>query len=191
MEWIKDIDTNIFLFINGLFSPTGDFVFSWMSTTVIWIPLYLFLIFLLAKKHKKNFWIIALGIAALIATTDIVSAHILKPLVMRPRPCHEPTLAGLVHIVGNKCGGQYGFVSSHATNIFGIATFCHLALRTYYKYTWLLFIWAAVIGYSRIYLGVHYPLDVLCGAILGIGIAIGIWQLILIIKLKYKHHENC
>ncbi|WP_223265865.1 phosphatase PAP2 family protein [Vicingus serpentipes] len=107
-------------------------------------------------------------IVTLIFLSDKISVYFFKEVFMRLRPCHNPEIANLVHIVSDHCGGQYGFVSSHATNTFALAVFVGLLVKQ--KISWLLptlVIWAAVVSYSRIYLGVHYPGDVICGAILG------------------------
>lgn len=101
--------------------------------------------------------------------SDLLSVHGFKNVFMRLRPCHEPSLAGLVHQVYDKCGGSFGFYSSHASNHFALATFLHFFIGKKLKYfSLLIFIWAAIVSYSRVYLGVHYPSDVLAGAIMGI-----------------------
>ena len=106
---------------------------------------------------------------------------------MRLRPCHEPELQSLVHLVNNHCGGQFGFVSSHAANVFGLAFFMGQLFKRFSK-LWmpLLIIWALVVSYSRIYLGVHYPFDVICGAILGILLAQMMLILLKILNKKYS-----
>lgn len=112
------------------------------------------------------------AIVALIFLSDKISVYFFKEVFMRLRPCHNPVIANLVHIVNNHCGGQFGFVSSHATNTFALAVFVGLLLKQ--KVSWLLpalVLWATIVSYSRIYLGVHYPGDVICGALLGTIIA--------------------
>lgn len=183
-QYLNNIDKQIFLFLNGKHNNFFDLFFDIITTTVTWIPLFALLVFFIIKKYKKQSVVVLIGVVALIACTDIISAHIIKPLVGRLRPCHDESLGGLVHIVNNKCGGQYGFVSSHACNLFGIATYTFFALRKYYKHIWLMFVWAAAIGYSRIYLGVHFPGDVLCGTILGILLAVIVWKVVNSISFK-------
>ena len=175
-QYLDKLDKQIFLFFNGFHNNFFDGFFSIITTTVTWIPLFVLLIYLIIRKYKMQSIIILLGVVVLIACTDIISSHIIKPWVGRLRPCHDESLFGLVHTVNGKCGGRFSFVSSHATNLFGVATYSFLALRKHYKHMYLMFIWAAMIGYSRIYLGVHYPGDVLCGTILGISIAVLIWH---------------
>lgn len=139
----------------------------WISDRFIWIPLYLFLTFLIIKKYRKNAVWILLLVAMMILVSDQLSVMI-KNLVERPRPCHDSNIAALVHLVNGKCGGTFGFVSSHAANSFAIAVFLIHFLTSYFRYFgWAIIFWAGAVSYSRIYLGVHYPADILCGALLG------------------------
>ena len=147
-----------------------------ISGKLIWVPLYIAILFYLAKKYKRGFWLIAVFIALAITLSDQISVQLFKNLFCRLRPCHEPLLDGLVHLVNGKCGGQYGFVSSHAANSFNIAVFTSLLIRKRW-YAIAMVFWALIIGYSRIYLGVHYPGDVICGSLLGIIIGYSVYKL--------------
>jgi undecaprenyl-diphosphatase len=168
LESLLQFDTWLFLLLNGLHADWMDPVMYFISGKLTWIPFYaLLLIFVIKKYGIKSLYIIG-AIALLVTLCDQISVQGFKNVFERLRPCHNPEIASLVHLVNDHCGGQYGFVSSHATNTFGVAIFMGRMLKSE-KNTWamVLLIWASVVSYSRIYLGVHYPLDVVCGALLG------------------------
>lgn len=177
IEWLENMDRELFLVLNGWHSETMDFVMWHISGKLQWIPLYLLLLGLLFKKYGWSSWILMLSVAVLISISDQTSVKLFKEGFERWRPCHNVDLKELVHLVNNKCGGRFGFVSSHATNSFAIATFVGLLLNR--KTLVLLLIWAALVSYSRVYLGVHYPSDILGGAILGTGIATLLYKITL------------
>jgi undecaprenyl-diphosphatase len=166
---IKQWDTSLFLYLNGVHNATWDPVMSFMSLIPVWFPLYIVLILYIIKKFRREAWLILLFATILILLSDQTSVQLFKHLVERLRPCHDPIIAAKVHLVNNQCGGLYGFVSSHAANTFAVTVFTG-KLFANRSYTVLMVLWASIISYSRIYLGVHYPLDVLCGALLGISI---------------------
>lgn len=169
IEFLIKLDTQLFLFLNEIHNPFWDRVMYWISYKYTWIPLYAFFLFLIIKHYKWKSLYIIVAVALLITLSDQISVKVFKFGFERLRPCHNPNLEGLVHIVKGHCGGKYGFVSSHAANSFALAMFLSLLFKNFYKYsTLLLLIWAAIVSYSRIYLGVHYPADILGGALLGI-----------------------
>jgi undecaprenyl-diphosphatase len=185
---LVDADVAVLLALNGAW-PGGDALMWWISQTWTWLPLYALLLWGLKTRFQTwKRWSWALGAIALsLAGTDMGSARIAKPLVERPRPSHEPALAAELHLVtpagweGPYRGGAYGFFSSHAANHMGIAVLVGLLLGGGRVLLGLVF-WAFLIGYSRIYLGVHYPGDVLAGALWGAawgGLCWWIWQRIM------------
>ncbi len=163
---MEELDRTIFLFLNSHHSPFFDTVIWIVSLKAVWIPLYMAIILMIFRKYGRRAWIPLMLVPVLVLIDDRGST-LLKNLVCRPRPCHEPALEGMVHTVNGYCKGMYGFVSGHAAHSFGVAAFASPLLKKNWL-SWSLFIWAAVILYSRIYLGVHYPGDVIGGAILGI-----------------------
>jgi undecaprenyl-diphosphatase len=174
-----DIDQQLFLILNSANSPFWDKVMHFMSMIIVWIPLYLGILVYLGTIYKKKLLLIILIITIAVTITD-QSALIIKNSVERFRPCHEPMLQGLVHTFNNECGGTFGFVSSHAANSFNIAFLSLLFIRKKW-FTVSIIIWASVISYSRIYLGVHYPGDVLCGAIIGAFIGLSMYRIFIVI----------
>lgn len=172
MEYLNKLDTELFLFLNGQHNAFFDPVMYWFSDKLIWIPMYLLIVFFIVKHYKKQGIFILIFVGLVILACDQTASHLIKNLVLRLRPSHEPSLAGLVHLSKAGPGGLYGFVSSHAANAFGLATFSYFVLDDRFK--WLkywFFIWAVLVSYSRIYNGVHYPGDVIVAA--GIGVFIG------------------
>jgi PAP2 superfamily. len=172
---LERFDQQLFLFINSSNSPFFDQVMHAISGRLIWVPLYLAILIYLGIKYKRKFLIILIFTILAITLSDQASV-VLKNLTQRLRPCNDPSLTGLVHLINGECGGLFSFVSSHAANSFNVA-FLSLLLIKKRWYSISIIVWATVIGYSRIYLGVHYPGDVICGSLLGAFIGWGIYSL--------------
>ena len=153
--------------LNRHHHPWWDWVVYWATHEVFWLPLYAWLVYLLARRLRRKVFFALIAIAMLIMLCDQFASSLVKPWVQRLRPCCNPALQHLVYVVG-RYQGIYGFISSHAANTFGLATFLWLVLRSYYRYSYMLFGWAAGVSYARVYGGVHYPADVLLGALSGL-----------------------
>lgn len=184
LELLNNIDTRLFLFFNGLHSEFWDKVMFFISGMREWIPLYIAVILLILVKFKKKGVIAIVALIILLILTDQTSVHLFKNLFQRLRPSQNPNLEGLIHLVNNYRGGKFGFVSSHAANTFGFAMFLTLLFKNKY-FSGFMLSWAAIISYSRIYLGVHYPADIICGALLGILLSKMVYWLYILIVKKY------
>lgn len=163
-------DRQAFLAINSLHSSWSDPLMAAVSEMLTWFPLYAFLLFMLQRRWGWRGLGIAVPVLALmVLCSDKGSVMFFKETVQRLRPCHVPELQAQVHMWQDHCGGRFGFVSSHASNHFAIMAFMAGILGGRPRWaTPLLFLWAAWIAYSRIYLGVHYPGDVIVGALYGL-----------------------
>lgn len=177
MATILKFDKELFLFLNQLHHPLLDPLMLFVSGKIEWIPLYLVLLYLIIRRYGWESIRLLLFIALLISLTDQLSVRLFKDVFMRLRPCHEADLQPLIHLLTGKCGGRYGFISSHAANSFGLATFLFMALRQYYRQMGWIWFWAVLVSYSRIYLGVHYPGDILAGAVFGTLVGFAVWYL--------------
>lgn len=167
-------DTELLLYINQCNNALLDGVMLKFSDTLTWVVLLLVVIFVVLRDRPiKEALCILLGIALCVLVADQISSSLIKPWVARFRPTHDPETMFLVrHIAGR--GGLYGFVSSHAANTFAIATFLSFVFR-HLPTTVSLMVWASIVGFSRIYLGVHFPLDVLCGGALGVAVGLVVY----------------
>ena len=184
---IVSADQELFLWLNGLHTPWLDTVMYWVTYKYTWIPLYILLIALTIRAEgwkKGGFTIIAVVLA--VAVADKVTSGFMKPYFLRLRPCHDPSIQVVMHHVTD-CGGMYGFASSHASTSFALAIAWFSLLRRQVPQMVFLFLWAAVYAYSRVYVGVHYPLDILVGALVGLLVGYSIVQLYYIFLKRYYH----
>ena len=198
MEQLLNLDRELLLAINGWNSPISDKVMLFFSSIPVWIPLYLIITALLFHPKWQRFksddlqrWVVGLFSVAAVAVCfglcDQISL-LLKESVQRFRPGHEPSLEGLVRLLEGK-GGSYGFVSGHAANTFGLATLTSLIFRKKW-YSIFIFLWAVTVSYSRIYLAKHYPLDVICGALLGAAIGLLVYYILKLSLHKYEMYRR-
>lgn len=172
METLVNFDRNLFLFLNGMHSDFMDQVMWWSAERFIWIPLYIVLAVYLVKKYGNQGYFMIVFTVLLILISDQTSV-LIKNFFERERPCHDESLAFLVHIVNNKCGGKFGFVSSHAANTMALFTYLFLIARNSDRWvTWITAFWVILVGYCRVYLGVHFPADIAGGWMVGILAAI-------------------
>jgi len=183
MEVIKQLDQSFFLFLNELHSVFWDKVMFLFSSREIWIPFYALIIYMIVKTYKKNSIYILILIGLSIAVSDQFSG-LIKNSVERLRPSNDPTISNLVHIVNEYRGGTFGFFSSHASNSFTIAVIASLLFKKR-MFTITMFIWAILISYTRIYLGLHYPGDILTGWIWGALIGYGFYRLMIFLQQRY------
>lgn len=189
MEFLRTIDYRLFSFINqSLQNTLFDFVMPWLRDKYFWIPLYALLLVYVLWKFRYQSWIVIVMAVVTIVLTDQISASIIKPLVHRLRPCNNPELKASVHLLIG-CGGGFSFVSSHAANHFGLALFLIMLLKNNLR--WIIpaaITWAALVSFAQVYVGVHFPADVLAGSVLGcaIGFSTGRICTLILNKLQLK-----
>jgi undecaprenyl-diphosphatase len=170
MDQLLNLDRKLFKFINHELS--NDF-FNWLMPTmrnaIAWVPLYLFLILFAAINYKKTgWWWIAFAVCTVILT-NYISSNLIKHNIIRIRPCNNPDFANWINVLVAYKPQSSSFTSSHAANHFGIAMYLYLTLKKLWgKWASLFFVWASLICFSQVYVGVHYPIDVAAGALIGI-----------------------
>ncbi len=185
METLSNIDSDLFLFLNSLHVNWLDKVMIAVTQMWVWMPLYLLLIYCIVKQYGKRCWWIILAVGLVVLCSDQLSAHVCKPFFQRLRPCYDDDFQDLIYLPKGLAGGKYGFVSSHAANTFAVAAFLTAALHKYRNWMGLvLYLWAFISSYSRIYLGFHYPGDIVCGALLGILIGLILWKVFQLIVVR-------
>jgi undecaprenyl-diphosphatase len=198
LDELLHIDTQVLLAINGWHAPWADTLMWIISAKATWIPLYLLLIGLLVWRYRQPAmtsvkWlqrvpacvvmIVVIGLA--VGAADFIASGILKELVARPRPTRVPELEGVLHLVNGYRSGRYGFVSSHAANTMAVALLFSLIWRNKIATVGLM-LWVAANCYSRMYLGVHYPTDILGGLMVGALVAVVVYAMLVRYRLVEK-----
>lgn len=185
---IVSADKAATVFLNRDMGDSADSVFWVLSSKLLWIPIALLFLYLIVKKKDYN-WTMkiaaVLGLAITITLCDQIASSLFKPLVARFRPSHDIEISAMLHYVHGYRGGNYGFMSSHAANAFGAAVFGSKIIKNKY-FTALLFTTAILVTYSRIYLGVHFLGDVVCGAAIGIAVGLAVCHVLRWLHLRLK-----
>ncbi len=198
MDRLIEFDHQLLLALNGSDSVWLDQVMMYVTRTATWIPLILaLLVVLLRLRPWREVLLAVVGLALVVLLCDQFASSLCKPLFERYRPSHEPQLLGLVDLVGGRRGGLYGFISSHAANTFGAFMFVTLNLRRFIKRRLLVvlssasvFLWACLSSYSRIYLGLHYPGDILFGSLSGLLIGWLVFRLFIRVGNRLLNHRE-
>jgi undecaprenyl-diphosphatase len=167
---LEQWDQWLFIQINNYQSnPFFDSIMPYLRVAYFWIPLYLFLLIFIPCNFKGRGWWWCVFFLCTVSLCDMTSTNLFKEVFQRLRPCIDPEFLQNVRLVIDRCGGMYSFTSNHAANHFGIATFIFITLRPVLgKWVWFAYLWAAVIGYAQVYVGIHYPFDILGGAAIGL-----------------------
>ncbi|WP_296381315.1 phosphatase PAP2 family protein [Winogradskyella sp.] len=178
LEQLLELDTELFLYLNGLGSSTWDGLWLVITDEFTFAPLYAILLFLIYKNYGlKPLLIMVVVIAAMITFTD-QTTNIVKRSVLRFRPCACEDIMDMIRYIAERCSSNRSFFSGHAANSMAAAVFGGLVLRPYYKkLIFILLFWSFIVAYSRIYVGVHYPIDILCGMTFGALAGFGFYKL--------------
>lgn len=177
LEEILFYERDLFLFLNGSSSKLLDAIMWLFSGAIMWLPVGAFFLFSLTYKRNYKEWLpVFIAIGLVILFCDGFSSHICKPIFERFRPTHHPLFMDEVKTLFGYRGGRYGFISGHATNFFGFATLSALILKNR-TYTIIIYVWAALIAYSRVYLGVHFISDIVAGATAGVVLGAVVYQI--------------
>lgn len=187
LDQLIQLDVKLFLYLNGQGTEAWDGFWNFVTHRFSWIPLYLLLLYIVYRFSGWKGMVYYLAIIfVLILIVDQTTYYWFKAIFQRPRPGHNQDIADLIRITGGK-GGRWGFISAHASNNFAIAVFLGYQFNKIFRYSALLLtIWAIFISYSRIYVGVHYPGDLICGALWGSSVAFAFLWILNITKLNDK-----
>ena len=183
---IKNIDTQLLIYLNNLGSESWDGFWMFMTNKFTSIPVYLIILFLVYKHFGIKKLAISVLFIALVITISDQTANLFKYGFERLRPCYNEDVKGMIRLVKSSCGGRFSFFSAHASTSLAVAVFFGMLLKKHVKYVSLsIVIWALLVGYSRIYIGVHFPFDVLFGFIFGGTVGYLFYRLALLFFKKY------
>ena len=169
METLLQIDKELLIWFNSSHSPFWDTIMMFFTRIEFWIPFYILIAYQIFKYKGKEAWWWLIGLSLLILFSNLISTYLFKNILQRLRPSHEPALSGIVNLVKMYAGDKFGFVSSHATVVFAFAIYTSKLFKNNI-YTLFITIWSLLIVYTRLYLGLHYPGDILGGIALGLGL---------------------
>lgn len=183
LDKLLSLDSRLLVYLNGLGSETYDALWLMITKQLYWTPFFLLLLYVIYKKiGTKQFLYVVLFITLILVFTDQVT-NLFKNGFQRLRPCNSPDINTIIRVV--KTSDSYGFFSGHAANSMAVATFIYLAMKPHFKYLFLLFLWPLIFAYSRIYLGLHYPIDIFCGYLFGIFSGYSFYKLHQYFQKKY------
>jgi|TARA_B110000037_G_scaffold142260_1_gene160970 undecaprenyl-diphosphatase len=186
LERIIEIDTELLIFLNGLGGEGWDGFWMFMTTSITSLPVYVIAAFIVYKNYGVKKMLFSLLFLAILITFSDQLANLFKYGFGRLRPCHDETVQGLIRLVKPTCGGKYSFFSAHASTSMAIVVFFSLLIRKQVKYFALfLIVWSLFVGYSRIYIGVHFPFDVLFGFLIGTIIGILVYKLFILFLNRF------
>lgn len=183
LDKLVSLDVQLLVYLNGLGSESYDGLWLFLTKQINWIPLFLFLLYVIYKKiGAKQSMYVLLSIAVLILFTDQFT-NLVKNSVERLRPCNNPEIKDVIRIVQSR--SSFSFFSGHAANSMAAAMFIYLLIKPYFKYALFLFLWPLIFAYSRIYLGLHYPLDILSGYFVGMITGLTAFRIYQFTQIKY------
>ena len=186
IDQLLHYDKELFLFLNGLGNVPWDGFWMAYTTKFNWVPFYAILLYLIFKNLDKKTFISSLFVITLMIVFTDQTTNLFKDGFERLRPCYDEDIKGLMRLVRDTCGGKFGYFSGHASNSMAVAVFAGLVLRNKYRYfVFLMLFWAALMAYSRIYIGVHFPFDAISGMIFGAFSGFIFYKLIKYLQKKF------
>lgn len=188
LETLQQLDRDLFVYLNSLGSETFDPIWKVITKQIYWTPIFLYIGYLAYKKLGWRHTLLLVGMIALLVAFTDQATNLIKNTVQRLRPCNNPEIADVIRAVVKR--KSFSFVSGHASNSMAAALFLFMVLRRYYKYMGFIFLWPVVFAYSRIYLGLHYPGDILAGYCLGLLTGFLIYKLYVYLRNRYFQEEQ-